>query len=294
MPASAGSGVVAALRSGAAARVRPRAGGATSYRMAEGTGPEAERRCRRRRLGHGRDRRARLQRRRGAGGRRRRLAAGGAGRRRPGLARFNGGGGRVACRRCGGERRSRRCSARPAGAWPDRLRDAGALPPASCGAPARARRPGRPTTRSRRPGEARRSGQTPCEGEAGRHGLPASSSGPRRSANSHSRSLDEPPASRQTVAARFAAFARPGRRAGPTSRLALGGAARTRSGRRRAARCFRVLGELDSLPASRGGAGAVVVVSSEGTDLERSAASAPTASRILGGIRQFLARPKQP
>ena len=49
----------------------------------------------RRRLGDGRDRRARLQRRRGAGGLRRRFAPGGPGDRASGLARFNGGAGRA-------------------------------------------------------------------------------------------------------------------------------------------------------------------------------------------------------
>ena len=94
---------------GASPRAAPagRAKGAPSA-GADGTRPRAG-------SADGDDRRAGLQRRRGARGLRGRLAPGGAGQRRHRLARFNGGAALIACQRCGAERS--RPGGRAAAGW---------------------------------------------------------------------------------------------------------------------------------------------------------------------------------
>ncbi len=105
---------------------------------------------------------------------------------------------------------------------------------------------------------------------------------------------DERCAPRGSVAAVFRALREAGGVSGPALRKALaGGGARPRSPEA-AGRCFRVLAELELVagdPAA--GAGAVGVVSSEGTDLERSAAFRAYRSNH-SEASQYLARPPHP
>jgi hypothetical protein len=106
--------------------------------------------------------------------------------------------------------------------------------------------------------------------------------------------LDEQHASRRAIAGVFRSLREAGEASGPALRAALeGGGARPLSPEA-AGRCFRVLAELGLLAGEpRGGAGAVGVVSSEGTDLERSAAfRAYRADHSEAAL--YLARPKQP
>jgi single-stranded-DNA-specific exonuclease len=106
--------------------------------------------------------------------------------------------------------------------------------------------------------------------------------------------LDEQNASRHAVAAVFRALREAGEASGPALRAALeGGGARPLSPEA-AGRCFRVLAELGLVAGEpRGGAGAVGVVSSEGTDLERSAAFRAYRADHSEAA-PYLARPKQP
>jgi single-stranded-DNA-specific exonuclease len=106
--------------------------------------------------------------------------------------------------------------------------------------------------------------------------------------------LDEQLARRPTLIALFRDLREPGEVAGAELLAALRGGGRYPRGPEAAARCFRVLAELElARGETRGGAGSVGVVSSEGTDLERSAAFRAYGDRHQEGVR-FLERPKKP
>ena len=97
---------------------------------------------------------------------------------------------------------------------------------------------------------------------------------------------------RQAVAATFRALQSLGECAGPNLRNAFTGPGKHPLCPEACARRFRILSELglvQGAPAS--GAGVVRVVSSEGTDLQRSAAFRAYSDR-LSEARQYLARPK--
>ena len=211
---------------------------------------------------------------------RRAALAGGA----TGLARFNSGAARIACHRCGGDVGA--LSARGDGGLA--LVDYRALdrspglaeefehvvlvdPPSSAG-------------------DERRVGQAAGSGTPGfLH--PVWSDAEREFALAV---LDEQLASRKTVATVFRALREAGEVSGTELRNALAGAGAHPLSPEAAARCFRVLAEL-GLAAGEpsGGAGVVGVVSSEGTELERSAAfRAYRADHSEAST--YLARPKQP
>ncbi|HEY4779172.1 MAG TPA: DHHA1 domain-containing protein, partial [Solirubrobacterales bacterium] len=101
-------------------------------------------------------------------------------------------------------------------------------------------------------------------------------------------------ASRETVAAVFRRLREAGEVSGKALREALAGAGPHPLSAEVAARCFRVLAELGLVAGEpSGGAGVVGVVSSEGTDLQRSAAF--RAYRADHSEAQpYLERPKQP
>ncbi len=103
---------------------------------------------------------------------------------------------------------------------------------------------------------------------------------------------DERLASRSAVAAVFRALREAGDASGSALREALCGGGPHPHSAEAAARCFRVLAELELVAGElNGGAGAVRVVSSEGTDLERSAAfRAYRAQHSEASL--YLARPK--
>jgi len=106
--------------------------------------------------------------------------------------------------------------------------------------------------------------------------------------------VDEECASRQAVAGVFRTLREAGEASGPALREALGGGGSHPLSPEVAARCFRVLAELDLVagePAA--GAGAVGVVSSEGTDLERSIAFRAY-RRDHSEASQYLAIPQHP
>jgi single-stranded-DNA-specific exonuclease len=106
--------------------------------------------------------------------------------------------------------------------------------------------------------------------------------------------LDEGLASREAVAAHFRSLREAGMASGEELREALrGGTAHPRSPEA-AARSFRVLAELGLASGEPShGAGSVGVVSSEGTDLERSAAFRSYRADHSEAV-PFLERPKQP
>jgi single-stranded-DNA-specific exonuclease len=101
-------------------------------------------------------------------------------------------------------------------------------------------------------------------------------------------------ASRDTIASVFRRLREAGEATGSDLREALAGTGAHPLGPEAAARCFRVLVEVGLLAGEpNGGAGTVGVVSSEGTDLERSAAF--RAYRADHSEAQtYLERPKQP
>jgi single-stranded-DNA-specific exonuclease len=106
--------------------------------------------------------------------------------------------------------------------------------------------------------------------------------------------LDEQLASRQAIANVFRALREAGDASGGELRQALGGGGVHPLGPESAARCFRVLQELDLVQGKpNGGDGTVGVVSSEGTDLERSAAFRAYRAQHSEAQR-YLERPKQP
>ena len=268
-------GVVGALRAGAAAAARGR------RRGGRGGGSGRARDSAWRGLDRGDRRRAALQRRRRAGGVRRFLAprplgrSGALRRRRPAdrLRSLRG-------------HRGRRAEASGA----DRLRGARTLAePRRRVRPRRARRPARLGT----PGAARRSSARRLERR--RTPIPASSTSPgRRASRGRARGAGGAagPAAGPDRGLPRAARGRRGERRG-----AAGGAARRRPQAPQpeaAARCFRVLDELGLVQgAPEGGRGTVGVVSSEGTELERSAAFRAYGARHQEGLR-YLERRKQP
>lgn len=98
--------------------------------------------------------------------------------------------------------------------------------------------------------------------------------------------------SRQTIAAAFRALREAGEASGPALRAALSGGGPHPLSPETAARCFRVLRELDLLRGEPDrGRGSVGVVSSEGTDLNRSAAFRAYSEAQAQACR-FLERPK--
>jgi single-stranded-DNA-specific exonuclease len=105
---------------------------------------------------------------------------------------------------------------------------------------------------------------------------------------------DEQLASRRAVATVFRALREAGETSGGELRRALAGGGAHPLSAEAAARCFRVLGELELVAGEpNGGDGVVGVVSSEGTDLERSAAFRSYRADHSEAQR-FLERPKQP
>jgi single-stranded-DNA-specific exonuclease len=106
--------------------------------------------------------------------------------------------------------------------------------------------------------------------------------------------LDEGLASREAVAALFRSLRETGGASGGELREALRGGAAHRRSPEAAARCFRVLAELGLISGEPShGAGRVGVVSSEGTDLERSAAFRAYRANHSEAV-PYLERPKQP
>jgi single-stranded-DNA-specific exonuclease len=202
-----------------------------------------------------------------------------------GLARFNGGAARVACHRCGGEAVVG-LSARAGGGLA--LTDYEALGQASGLAgefehvvlidPPRGA------------GDEARVAQLPETSAAGfLHPLWAAAE-----VEFSGAVLDEQLASRAAIASVFRLLREAGEVSGEELRKALAGGGTHPFGPEAAGRCFRVLTELGLVAGEpRNGAGVVGVVSSEGTDLERSAAF--RAYRADHSEAQtFLERPKQP
>jgi single-stranded-DNA-specific exonuclease len=106
--------------------------------------------------------------------------------------------------------------------------------------------------------------------------------------------LDEQLARRPAVAALFRDLREAGEANGAELLAALRGGGRHPRGPEAAARGLRVLSELELVRGSpAGGGGSVGVVSSEGTDLERSAAFRAYGDRHQEGVR-FLERPENP
>lgn len=105
---------------------------------------------------------------------------------------------------------------------------------------------------------------------------------------------DERHASRPTVGGVFRRLREAGEASGPDLRQALAGSGAHPLDPEAAARCFRVLTELGLVAgAPSHGAGTVGVVSSEGTDLERSAAFRAYRADHSEAV-PYLERPKQP
>ena len=209
-----------------------------------------------------------------------------------GLARFNGGAGRIACARCG-EAVLPEVVAKESGGFAlvdyttlERCAEGVAErfehvvlvdPPHSPGAAALATRP-------------RGTGGGPDRPQPGfLH--------PAWAAAEHDFALavhDERSASRDAVAGVFRALREAGETSGSELRGALGGGGSQPHSPEAAARCFRVLAELRLVAGEpAGGAGTVGVVSSEGTELERSGAFRAY-RRDHSEAAQYLARLPQP
>jgi single-stranded-DNA-specific exonuclease len=106
--------------------------------------------------------------------------------------------------------------------------------------------------------------------------------------------LDEQLARRAVLIAMFRDLREAGESSGPELLAALQGSGRHPRGPETAARCLRVLSELSLVQGSpAGGGGSVGVVSSEETELERSAAFRAYGARHQEGL-QYLKRRKQP
>jgi single-stranded-DNA-specific exonuclease len=107
-------------------------------------------------------------------------------------------------------------------------------------------------------------------------------------------SSDEQNASRAVVGGVFRRLREAGEARGPALRAALAGSGAHPLAPELAARCLRVLGELGLVAGEpEGGAGLVGVVSSEGTDLERSAAFRAYRADHSEAV-PYLERPQQP
>jgi single-stranded-DNA-specific exonuclease len=107
-------------------------------------------------------------------------------------------------------------------------------------------------------------------------------------------SLEASAPSRQTVAGAFRRLREAGDVSGPELRKALGGEGPHPLAPETAARCFRVLRELELVRGETPSDGGLVgVVSSEGTDLERSTAFRAYSDEF-SEARRFLERPKLP
>lgn len=209
-----------------------------------------------------------------------------------GLARFNGGAGLVACHRCGGERVAD-LAARADGGLA--LTDYAALttsadlaasfehvvlvdPPSSAVVEALASRPLEAPV-----------AEAGAQAAGFLHQLWSEAELPFALA-----ALEEQTAARKTVAAIFRRLRDAGETSGADLRQALAGAGPHPLAPESAARGFRVLAELGLLAgAPNGGDGVVGVVSSEGTDLERSAAFRAYSDEFAEAKR-FLERPKLP
>lgn len=212
---------------------------------------------------------------------RRAALAGGA----TGLARFNGGAARIACSRCGGDA-VEGLSSRASGGLA--LTDYAALDRASSLPgdfehvvlidPPRSSRDERRVSR-------------PLEGPAAGFLHPLWTAAEVEFSASV---LDEQLGSRTAVAALFRSLREAGGASGEELREALRGDGTHRRSPEAAARCFRVLAELGLVSGEPShGAGAVGVVSSEGTDLERSAAFRAYRADHSEAV-PYLERPKQP
>jgi hypothetical protein len=106
--------------------------------------------------------------------------------------------------------------------------------------------------------------------------------------------LDEQLARREVLAATYRDLREAGEASGGELLAALRGGGRFPRAPEAAARCLRVLGELGLVQgAPAGGGGSVGVVSSEGTELERSAAYRAYGARHQEGLR-YLRRRKNP
>jgi single-stranded-DNA-specific exonuclease len=202
-----------------------------------------------------------------------------------GLARFNGGAARVACHRCGGEA-VLGLSARAGGGLA--LTDYEALGHASS-------LPGEfehvvLVDPPRGPGDRARVGRLPA-GPAPGFLHPLWTAAEVEFAGSV---IAEQLASRAAVAAVFRSLREVGEASGEELRQALAGSGSHPLGPEAAGRCFRVLSELGLVAGEpRGGAGVVGVVSSEGTDLERSPAFRAY-REDHSEAQAYLERPKQP
>jgi single-stranded-DNA-specific exonuclease len=231
-------------------------------------------------------------------GRRAGLAAGATG-----LARFNGGAGRIACSRCGGDAIEGVIARGPSGfgltdyATLERNPDVVAHfehavlvdPPLSV----RAERLVREPLAGREPAEQPPDGRTRVAPNESPSGFlhPLWTEAEREFALAVQ---DERCASRKAVVALFRRLREAGEASGSELRRALQGDGAHPLSPEAAARCFRVLAELGLVagePAA--GAGTVGVVSSEGTELERSAAFQAYRKEHSEASR-YLARPKQP
>jgi single-stranded-DNA-specific exonuclease len=211
-----------------------------------------------------------------------------------GLARFNGGGGRIACSRCGGEALEGVIS-RAAGGLA--LVDYATLERGSGGVAAHFEHvvlidPPPSALAERRAVQARAEREGPVAGQPEPGFLhPVWTDAEREfSLTVH----DEQFASRLAVATVFRGLREAGEASGPALRKALCGDGSHPFAPEAAARCFRVLAELGLVAGEpAGGAGVVGVVSSEGTELERSVAfRAYRANHSEASL--YLARPPQP
>jgi single-stranded-DNA-specific exonuclease len=209
-----------------------------------------------------------------------------------GLARFNGGAGRIACARCGGAALES-VAARGAGGFG--LVDYGALelgegdvaarfehivlvdPPHSAAAEELAARP-------------LAAREADADGHSGFVHAVWTDAEREFALSVH----DELYASRSAVARVFRALREVGEVSGLALREALGGGGSQPHSPETAARCFRVLNELKLVAGEPvGGAGVIGVVSSEGTDLERSVAFRAY-RRDHSEAAQFLTKLQQP
>ena len=209
-----------------------------------------------------------------------------------GLARFNGGAGRIACARCGGASLEAAAAKGPSGfALLDYVALERSGPELAAGFehvvlvdPPHS---GPAELHAASPRADRADGEQPHPGFL----HPVWTDAEREFALSVH---DEQQASRNAVARVFRTLREAGEVSGSALREALGGGGSHPLPPEAAARCFRVLAELELVAGDpAGGAGAVGVVSSEGTDLERSAAFR-VYRRDHSEAAQYLARLQQP